>query len=712
MPIITLLAAGAFSAQELKLVTISSRGEPLSEIVRQASEQSGIKASAGPLGDLPVIIKVSNMTGKSFLENVAKAVGGVWHKDSEGDGVVLARDTSLSAEALARNKTTRVARLAESMKQQAKSMDSQLQELTAAGVQKQIDRVNEQIKKIEERPGGNERGVSFNIYSLHNIFLREALLKVPAKDLANLGPGERLVYSTSPNPRQRKLPYNPSGVREFFDVRSRIQAAAKKFPVSPYYRIYTGIQHENVTEASKLIIRFTNHDKRGSYLSIESFLVGPEGQILSQGSTGVGGGYYSDGGTPLPKGKVTIRPESLALSRLLAQGNRYGESQEYDVAYPSTTFRFNKQDEKVVPYLLDPVAHEPVSFAPADALFSMAETLKKPLIAYLPDPAIFHIANRLQSAVVTFENLFVGGGYSGFAVENTDNLLMVRTDGSDNYFTDRRAFKEFLGKLKEKGYLFLREITDYGKKRPGTPEGLDLDFRYLNAIAPTIAAQVAQMLPPARTIEEILRVRVDTLPVGTKDIPANTWSPAVLAELEKKARNVYGFGGGQMTEIQRVEPTELDVALRGDNLKLRLTVARTEAAYAIDPSGAGRFLYAHTIGMRGNPILGSMQANLVPRTFEAYQMADVKQIHLAFVYSTETGGSTPGVTQRGVPVTRYESNVGIAWVNDLGKIGEKTTNLDQFSDVFRQQVDAALKQKGQLFMPEQRGWKPVIPPQP
>jgi len=709
MSLVALLAVGAFGATQPALVTITSRGESLAQVLAQASEQSGIKTSPGDMGALPVIVNVEKMSGKVFLELLAEAVGGMWKKD--GEGVILARDTSLAAEANARWERTRATNLVESMKQQVRSLDSQMKQLDKEELQKQIDRVEKQIKKIEERPGGNEQFIGFNTYALGSIFTREAMAKLHLRDVLNLKAGERVVYSTAPNARQKRLPYNTTAVNQFFDYRSRVTKAAAKFPKSPYYRINLGIQHPEVNEASELIVRITCHDSRGGYYGLETFLVGPRGEILNQGSSGFGHGAQGGAAQKIPRGTVVIRPESQQLARIISTGNRTGESQEYDVAYPSTSLRFAKADEKSVPFLMDPVAHEPSSFAVTDALLSMGATLKKPVIAYVPDSGIIYATTQAAAARTSFENMFHAGPSNGYIVEERENLLMIRSDGSDVKFTNRKDFKRLLDSLKERGYLHLREIAEYGRRR-GASTGNDVDFRYLNAISPTIAAQVSQSSQQARMVEDLFGKRIDDLPYGVTELASDKWSPQTVQQLERFSRNFYAYGGNSnQTEIQRVEPTENDYTPSG-NVRLRLQVSKADIAYAIDTNGSGRFLHANTLGARQNPTYGNNGNVFVARSFVAYRPAELKQINLSLVSESNQQAPTGASERSRAVISSYQNSYGLAYASDVGKVGDKVTNLDSFSTDFRRQVESAAKSMGPLFSPDQRGWKPVIPPQP
>lgn len=727
MSVIALLACLGFAPSEVKTVTITSRGTTVADVLKQVVDQTQVKAAPGDAAKLPVLIKVKEMPVKDFLETLSEAVGASWHKD--GEGVVMRWDPSVTALSLAERNAERLARLNELLKSYDKRNEQNL-DWSNKALQKRLEETIARIKELEKRANGNEQWINFgNGQNPAQLVLQEAIKKLPRKPMTELGPNDRLIYSTAPNQFQRPLPYSPTTLGAFLDARNRAIDMVKRVPSSPYVRVTTGMGRDTVkySEVGELIVRVRSQG-RGDYIYIDVLIGSRKGELMATASAGM---PLRNSGRPdsdLPKGKIKFRPDSLKLARALAQGNRYGLAREYDVAYPSSPWKFDKDMAEIEPLLRDPALHEPVSFAMADAFFQQAETLKKDLIAYVPDPVAIRAMQRIGGTELGFEHLFAEASQFGCRISNGE-ILFAGTDGGDPYgesYVDRAALSVLINKVRTQGYLHLKDIADYVMTRRDQVGQYELDYHYLMACAPTIAQQVAQIGPMGLNLYRSAGIKLETAKTGVTELPIEQWAAPIRSEFMKLLqKGQFRTYGPNMTEMAQQEPTESYSENLGSRIALQINITSNDAAWAVDAQGDGRFLYAYQIGARQAPsYYGERQAGW-PRTFERFRPAQVKNAYLAFVIRTEQ--IQPNADQNVNVVTNlgrasfstfqyrsssFESSQNLQSVAEVILIGDKDISLEDFSANFLRQIEQGKKQQGPMFSPNQVGYKPIIPPQP
>jgi hypothetical protein len=688
--IVGLAVIGLAQQDGAKTVTMTARALPVGEIIRQVCNQTGLPLKVGNVALEPVIVKADAMPSKAFLESLASVLGAGWHKD--GDSIILSREESDIFAADAARDAERKRDWAKGL-EQTKANLKQNNDWSDAAIAKRMDQLRAQAKSIlasQKQEGEGLPTIYTGTVGLpDNLIVSEAVSKLPLSAFTSIKAGERVIYSTQPNPLQQMLPYRPEAVGVYLDARARYLAAVKTLSRDRRFQWASGLAHEASTMGGspKLVVRLSGQG--GSYVNVECFLANAAGEVLSTSSTTVVPSNTFTTIHPGAKEKVVFGPDSLPLARVVATGNMHPSCREYDVAYPSFGWVFDKQAAKVVSILEDPVAHEPLSYCASDLFIGWATSVKKNIIAYVSDLSFARINQSCLSTNLRYDDILSYPANLGCTITVGDPILVRPMDiqsAIDNH-VDRVALKRLIDKVHTVGYLRLADLAPYCATRVSQPGYVNLDYRWMSGISPIIANQLNSIDLRALRVCTSLGWSLDRLKDGNAHVDSVAMPKSVWAELADLARSgrfsLYVEGA---SDIQRMEPTEMYASLMSSEISLEASVSSMDIAYSIDANNLGRFLHAYQIGARKS--MAMPPGYDMPRKFESYSLAKVRSLSMTIA----AGVSNPSPTSS-KPVQSYSryGGVSLGQLVDLTATSNDHLTFDQLPQTFQTQVNASAR---------------------
>lgn len=693
-PVLAGLAAlGLAVPHQAATVTITSNGGSVQSILAEASKQTGLVLDSGQLKEWPMIVKVKEMPSKQFLEDVAKALDAEWTKS--GETFVLSRGLGQERLALAKEAEERIPKI-------KKSIDEYLKENTGgtdwsdAAIDKRVkadqDKREEATKNLRGNVGDQQMTISVmdsSSVSPANLFLIEALQKIPVQTIASVAPGDRLVMSNNPTKMQKPLPYRSAAIDPFLKAYNKLvganKAQADSNPSnvrveSPLSRINQPIQN-----IGKLLVTIM---RGGPGVQVMVVVVGPNGEILDRPQAFLEVERNASGPTPEGvTGSIKLSDTSLQLVKFL-QSAPAGPSRQ-------VSFRISMGDgqmgslgdeptglplpEALVPIFSDPVEHEPMSYFVGEALTQLADARQKNLIAYVPDSAFTAFARRLNSGRLEVADLYKGAPLLGISITDEDRILVTAANHAEAARTrvNRGEFGKLIGAITKRGYASLDEICRYSIVMPDW-ERDNLDAKWIQAFSPATALVYSNqqtaflrlygLLTPAQRQASMQRVRLNV----------NQMSGQQRKIVEKVVYQFNGpmvMGRGAMTimstvrsdrnpneespepQIIQQEPTEAFPGGLPDNTMLDMRRQWAEGVFAIDKDDHGRFLSGGDLGLRMGIDTSKFPAGTIPNTdYAKYQMADLVYItmDLRFGRRGRSGELRDATIRKGADAVAYD----------------------------------------------------------
>lgn len=357
-------------------------------LVERLTESTGIRFLCAPetRGEV-LIVKVQGVPLQDLLDKIAHVTGARWFWNAARDTLTLKRPPDL-------------------VKQQ---VEAHLQEARAA-TQQVFDRF---IQGVDPKTPFDEKAAVSNLkerYRLHQSYstnsapttwtklvqqehrlvggrlLARALKGIDAGLVGSLEQG-RLVFSSQPGPNEYALPDSTQLLTQFAKEHQTMIEAANGLPETHAVGIErlsgSTLYYTEHLRAMPTRLRVTF--SRGYFANTEVF--SEAGKCVFQAQVSLAGAYRGEPDPPskvaesLPETIVAFRPESVLFDKAVF---RRGSGVVPDAGMRSI--------------LLGPDLSDPLSFQVNDAVFALADALKKNVVASVPDVfALFTRADPRQS---------------------------------------------------------------------------------------------------------------------------------------------------------------------------------------------------------------------------------------------------------------------------------------------------------------------------
>lgn len=657
------LAAQGLGQETAPTVTLETKAASVQSVIDAVVKQTGLKIEAGTLKDWPVIVRVKNMPAKAFLDTLGKVLDAEWTR--LGDTVTLSRGAH----------RLRIAEAAEAearLPWVTQAVDKYLKDTLNASdwSQQAIDKrlKDDAAKRAELLSTIKESGDNMRISMIDNesvtpgaLVLNEALRKLPAKSLAGILPGQRIVWANVPNRMQKQLPYVPGSLDPFVRAYNRVLEANKALAdAAPQnVRIETALSKrgEPIQAVAKLIVigqRF------GDGLQVSVLIVGKNGEVLDRPQAWLGepptpAGIAPDG----ISGEAVLSEQSKNLIRAF-RTETTGTNQmqvQVDLGDNLDGSLGNDPPLRILPQgvaaiLSNPVANEPMSYFPSEVLLQLAQSQDRNLIGYLPDASFGAFAQKLAGGKMSFADLFRNAPSLGLAITEGETITVSPANWAqaDRSRVNRAELGKVTGAVAKRGYASLDELARYALAMPRWSDE-NLDAIWLAACAPVEHRKYSANQNVFYKMYGSLTTPQRQPAAARASIMANQMSAQqklLLEEIVYQAGGPQMIGRGRMMttsvgvsrgntreqepqepEIVIVEPTEAFPNGLPPNTRLELNRRFSDGVYAIDAQGRGRFLSAGDLGLRMGIDKGTLPPGMnVDSEFNKYFIADLTTVEM------------------------------------------------------------------------------------
>lgn len=223
---------------------------------------------------------------------------------------------------------------------------------------------------------------------------------IDSAELASIRPGQRVVFSDSPNRMQKPLKNAASALREWAQDRTLWEAARTKLEENPDTKEWASILEAVPAPAqppSRILVAVSRgYEWFGLNYGVNVMLVAPDGTFtrlyaaFGKSASGPARGDHAGVG----KNETTIEYSPTSI-RLMAEGRVRWLNEDGVVREPSREF---------MAIVSNPEEHEPLGFAPSDMVFAVRKKMGGQLVACLPDEMLTALGLAEQDQVPTVEH--------------------------------------------------------------------------------------------------------------------------------------------------------------------------------------------------------------------------------------------------------------------------------------------------------------------
>jgi hypothetical protein len=371
-------------------ISFDTPGERVSELLKDWSSRydmplAATKATASQV----VAIHLTDVSEKEALAKLAQVLHASWQQDKTQWYLVR----SGAQDRIDREAEHRliVAKMKSAQDRIAKSLAA-LGEFNPAASDKLASEVSAYAAQAKAGPMDFEQFQKANDLQARTPFGRCAIavrLTVSPEEIADLPIGIRVVYSTSPNHLQRKLPDAAIGIlqREIADQQVLVQSASRT-PANPGEDVYLPAADNEKPYSDppvKALLAVTRQQYTRAPL-YELLLIAANGKVVAQSNRGV---FTQESGDPVP---VETRPDlpidlsddAKGYMKLLHAGPRVHEA--------PTPIQLEQ--------LSNPQKYEPLGLVAGPILQGLAKARNENLVAWLPD-SHFTVASLLSTMNLT-----------------------------------------------------------------------------------------------------------------------------------------------------------------------------------------------------------------------------------------------------------------------------------------------------------------------
>jgi hypothetical protein len=475
------------AAQDQPKVSFSKPVMRASDVLKELSAQSGVYLASDPVvGNIPVLVSVTDASVLDVMNKIAVAVGG--ELKEENGGWRLVNSDRLRREQAAKELGWVVQAFDRAKKQMAANGSASPDRWDDATLDKLVSAAQERQRALQERLAASSReGQRIQVFDSSTVSAtpasssaRRALDQLPSSVLASVLPGDRIVYSSAPNRMQRRMPFNITPiVNDFVYNHNLLAKRAQDLPNNQNMTIVGGLTPgepiQGVAETHLILSR----GYRSTTISVEVKFYDRNGLMIGQGSSSITPEYTSPAQSTSGEGKVIELSElSRQFAQLMAQetASPSGARNMMRIAtvdggtgafvtLGSGESSLPKQvPDDLLAFLTNPEKNDPTSLYVSEAYMQVAKAEGKNLVAAFPDRTVRDMARGFVAGNVTTKTVLGSSGAYGLTVEETEGWLLVTPTWADN--TRKTNFnREQTGKLlrsvNTRGFATLEELADY-----------------------------------------------------------------------------------------------------------------------------------------------------------------------------------------------------------------------------------------------------------
>lgn len=513
---LALLVAGAQTEQlPTKSVSFERKSGTARNLLNDLSQVSGVRlgASAETANDY-LAISFTNQPLNEVMARIAQADSAEWKQESTGWYLVRSNPLAQRQEN-AEMQLRMKAIAAEQAKLRSRPRPPALNSESAAALAADLDAFFNQSaptgQDVKIRDKQMEALVNRNPGSYA---MTAAVASIDPALLARPHQSFRLVFSSDPTPEQLPL---PDGVQEIVssyirDFKLLVQAYYDRNngqkPTSTYYYDNLGSPVYRVGDLKNGIGKIhliANGNNNRQTIQFALTVSDADGKLVDQNSIGINYEIEPeesriaerDGESRIQLSDLAMElaKSSSAAAITLDSSYSWGTSDatgsyRLEMAGNSNLRRNQGVSAQLRKALLDPVNHDPMSFAAAEAFLQSAQIRKDNLIAALPD-SMFSAANTLLRGAKLTPSAFLRSREvcRSMKVEENGGWLLgspCMPYHESEYRVDREALGRLLAVLESQGSLGLDDLAKYSVTALEPPIGNGPDAVYLRIVNPAL----------------------------------------------------------------------------------------------------------------------------------------------------------------------------------------------------------------------------------
>jgi hypothetical protein len=512
-------AAAAFGlaaltiAQDQPKVTLSMPAAKASAVLAEISKLTGVHLASDPIvGNVPVLVSVTDAPLDQLMQKIADAVGG--ELKVESDGYRLVNDLAQRREEEAREKGWTIAAF-------EKGKTRALGDMTGTGrwdkktLDELVAKAQARQQQVMERVSAEQRqGAVMRMYDSNAVSVtpasgaaKRALQLLSASVLASVGPGDRIVYATSPTRKQLRMPINVAPIANDFVYNHNMLAQGAPQLRNPQGIVIvggltSGEQIQGVVDTHLVLSR----GYRSTMVNVEIKFVDRNGLYVGEGSVAVSPDYGTVQGSVSGEGKeITLSELSRQMAVIIAQetANPTSDRQEIRLASPGGgTFATMIQDSSGLPkqfpdellnVFVNPDKFDPASLYVSESYIQAAQAEGKDLVASFPDTVVRDLARLLVKGPVTSKGVIAASPSFGLTVDSKGEWLLVTptwANAARETRFDRGAAAALYRSVNTRGFATLEELADYSFRLVTGTADRPLDMIYLMLINKDVSNQL------------------------------------------------------------------------------------------------------------------------------------------------------------------------------------------------------------------------------
>lgn len=492
------LCGVAVLAQD-KRVSIEIEPMTVERALAKISAESGMRlAATASMENAVVQVSVTDVEPEALLSRLAQVVGGTWRAESDGtmrlyDNVENTR--KLEREALA----ARTKKFEDEIAERTKALNES-GEFDPAKFQEQAG-----FRADQRAEGGGQRtevrmgGPMFDMASTPGgRAIVRALGSMNARDLAAVGEGQRVVFSSAPTAMQKRMGGNPlrdaqaflAEEEKFRSLMPRRGPGGRPGEGGPAQQQQ---QQQQPTIGKIFLVAYGEQDG----VRLDYFVASTTGEIIGRGFLTLGTafpgmamagrGQVQGGGSTDSGDGLQVSDAAKAAAKAMRQPGWFGAGMmtvAFDagagssgqdaliVAADSPEAMPTAATESLITKLTKPDQFDPLSLFAGEAI--RAATGDTDVVACLPDSLLSYAADAIARGTSVKD--FVGGQQSPLSFESKDGWTLI---APKNLLRSRaeRADRGALGLLAERsaknGVVRLADLAAYSLKAPVFSGGVD-----------------------------------------------------------------------------------------------------------------------------------------------------------------------------------------------------------------------------------------------
>lgn len=569
-----LLALSALAQDDTK-INFESKAATLPTLLKKLSDPAKATLEAGSeYSNVPLILSLHDAPLKDVMDKIAAVTLGKWTKTSTG--YRLNSDTDKVKELQTTAAREREAAMAEAIKSYLDRKKAgavwdktSLQTLIDKEI-KDREALIKDIKKNNPNLGDNGRirimKGSSSASTPASPALYEVLSRISPQVLAQIGPGQRVVYSPNPTRMQKSFPVSATGaINRFVESHNLLANASKPITQPPNVTVSGGLDlgAKPISVSGIKLIMIAQRFYSDPGVQVQIKFADASGSIIGSASAYINPNPKTEDpqkAVPIEEdGSVTFGDLSMELARAYvnsALGSGGGGS-SYVVVSNEARFRIGSTSPTPAPLLsaaalsalADPGRQDPLSFFVSDGVLAVAHATGSNLVALVPDSAVLPLAQasikdpKASQFALSLAEAKVRatkeGGWLTFSP--SDPLSIAATQ------MDRAAAARLFAPVHQKGYARLNEVAKFALSLGPNPQGNNFGVTALKVLDPFVADTLTTALQDNAALFQFLGTIQPEVFEATN--PRVVYSVGNLAPNQKTLLEKVAYGGDRFSGI-------------------------------------------------------------------------------------------------------------------------------------------------------------------